>query len=230
MELVYKTWDSDFFGLKIYDVLIDDDDIIYKRAIPIKREALLQANLSVSEYLKTTHLLREGFKWVSTTMCFQKTLPVTTVNQILLKNATHDDIEEIKKFLPGLYRYSRFLCENYYPPDAADKLYEEWIVKAYDGSFDDGILVYKEEDKVGGFVTYKMHRTISRIGLFGVNPEFAGRGLGSKIIDSFERMCASNAIKEIKVDTQQLNSSAIKLYVRNGYNICDIRPWMYKRD
>lgn len=230
MELLYKPWDSIFFGIEIYDILIDDEDIIFKRAIPIKCKALLQANVSISEYLKITFLLREGFKWVSTTLCFQKILTATTDNQVLLKNATHYDIEEIRNFLPGMYRYSRFLCENYYPPDAADRLYDEWLLKAYDGSYDDGVLVYKEDSKVGGFVTYRMHNKSSKIGLLGVNPEFLGRGLGSQIIDGFERMCTSRSIKEIQVDTQQLNSSAIKLYVKKGYDICDIRPWMYKRD
>jgi GNAT superfamily N-acetyltransferase len=229
MELLYKSWDSNFFGKEIYDVLIDNDDLTHGLTIPTKREAMLQANVSISEYLKTTFLLREGFDWVSTTICFRKTLTPITGKRVMLLKASKDDINEVRRFLPGMYKHSRFFCDKYYPADAADRLYDEWVVKSYDGSYDDGILVYKENDRVGGFVTYRKNLTFLRIGLFGVNPEFQGKGLGSKIIDSLEGMCASSAIKEIQVDTQQLNNSAVKIYVRNGYDICDIRPWMYKR-
>lgn len=228
MNLEYKKWESSFFGVDLYDLQINNDPPhdVYS-LLASHPGAIFQACVPPDDYLMLSKLMRYGFRWVSTTISLEKEIVKTESNHLILKEATCDDVKEIKRFLPGLYISSRFNVAEFFQKDAADRLYDEWITKAYDRTFDDGLLVFKEFENVGGFVSYRHVDSLIKIGLLGVNPKFARLGIGSKLIEGIEKYCIAKDCHTLAVDTQQANQNALKLYTGRGFNIVKSKAWLY---
>ena len=57
------------------------------------------------------------------------------------------------------------------------------------------------------------------ISLLAVLPEYQGKGIASRLITAFEERCRENGMVKIEVFTHRTNSTAIRLYERNGYTV-----------
>ena len=55
-----------------------------------------------------------------------------------------------------------------------------------------------------------------------VAPEASGRGVGTAMVDYYERMAREQGCTALRMDTQEKNTSARKLYARLGYTEADI--------
>jgi dTDP-4-amino-4,6-dideoxy-D-galactose acyltransferase len=100
-------------------------------------------------------------------------------------------------------------------------LYNLWVDNSINGKFADGILVYKDQNSILGFVTYKTNQDVATIGLIAVNPKYQGRGIGRKLIQSLENKLAIIGVATVKIPTQLQNEMACGFYTKMGYQLID---------
>ena len=60
-----------------------------------------------------------------------------------------------------------------------------------------------------------------------VSPEARGKGIASKLLGAAERWVRSHGCRELKVETQNINVAACRLYERHGFELRVIDPGAY---
>jgi dTDP-4-amino-4,6-dideoxy-D-galactose acyltransferase len=118
-------------------------------------------------------------------------------------------------------KYSRFKLDPNFSQTEFEKLYKKWVDNSYTKEFADGVLIYKEQNSILGFVTYKVCDGYATIGLIAVCPKHQGKGIGEKLIQSVENELANNGVDELRIPTQLQNEKACLFYVKMGYEIIE---------
>jgi ribosomal protein S18 acetylase RimI-like enzyme len=55
--------------------------------------------------------------------------------------------------------------------------------------------------------------------VIGVDPAFQGKGIGSILLQEFEKLAKEDGVTRINLSVKKENSKAIKSYERNGWQI-----------
>ena len=79
------------------------------------------------------------------------------------------------------------------------------------------VLVYVEQHKLIGFVTYTIKNDSVFIGLIAVSKEAQGKGIGKKLIDVVETNLSKNTT--LTVSTQKTNIGACNFYPKLGFEV-----------
>lgn len=77
----------------------------------------------------------------------------------------------------------------------------------------------KELVGMGGVKIYE--ENVAELKKFRVAKNYRRHGLGQKILNECEKVCRDLKIKTIKLDTTDRFTAALKMYEKNGYQICD---------
>jgi len=222
-ELIYKTWDSAFFGFPVGSLLVDDK---------IKTAKLNELLIKAKEQFKLLYLVtseREQVKltgftkytsYIDERFIFEKEVDCE------LKKLDNSVIEITKEEEPtSLYKlafesgtYSRFKMDGRFTKDQFEKLYRKMVENTIQKDYEDKIFV-KKDKKIEGFVTVKKVKNQLHIGLIGVDPEFQGTGVGSMLMSRVEIYAAEIEAKRISVLTQKLNENAIRFYKKYGFQV-----------
>lgn len=216
-------WDTDFWGIDI--IHIDkSNDIDF---VAITNNSYLIQSLPNTDDLEFIHYLESnGFHFVESkvTLQKQKNLVKSTKNSNF-RDLKSEDIEIYQDIFFDLFgqnsRYSMFSNEK------INEFYYIWIINSIRGLMDDKCIGYFMEDKLAGFVTYRIRNNIMIIGLFGVIPEFQGKGISQILLNYIDNIAAKCNINSIKIATQGKNLKALNAYIKNGYNIYSIDHWYY---
>lgn len=118
-------------------------------------------------------------------------------------------------------KYSRFSLDPKIKQIEFKYLYNIWVDNSINGKFADGIFVYKEQNSILGFVTYKTNQDVATIGLIAVNPQYQGKGIGRTLIQSLENKLAINGVETVRIPTQLQNEAACRFYTKMGYQMVD---------
>jgi dTDP-4-amino-4,6-dideoxy-D-galactose acyltransferase len=210
-------WDSDFFNIKIADCCyqkpvnfknLNDFDLIYfKSGAPF--------NMRIKGF-------RNSFSEVK--MVFIKNIVYNkkeSKNIFSIKD-NHLITSEIYELAYESGKFSRFNLDPKFSDDKFKEFYRKWVDNAINNSFADDVLVYKECDKVLGFVTYQINADKATIGLIAVNPNCQGKGIGSKLLNHVEQQLFMQKINTLHIPTQESNKAACNFYTKLGYSIHEI--------
>jgi ribosomal protein S18 acetylase RimI-like enzyme len=118
-------------------------------------------------------------------------------------------------------KYSRFKLDSNFSQTEFEKLYKKWVDNSYTKEFADGVLIYKEQNFILGFVTYKVWEGYATIGLIAVCPKHQGKGIGKKLIQSVENELVNIGVAELRIPTQLQNEKACLFYKGLGYDIIE---------
>ncbi len=206
-------WDSDFFEIKIGEILYDeqfeikdaaDFDLLYVKSTE-------DFEIEIPDFKK-------GFS--ETKVVFIKEL-----NQV---NGLQDDriliFDELKHNLNNVHelayesgKFSRFNLDVHFKKGKFKEMYKKWIENSINKTFADELLLFNEDDQAMGFVTYKISKETATIGLIAVNSNFQRRGIGQKLLNHVEDKLFRKGIKKLLIPTQQLNNLACNFYEKQGY-------------
>lgn len=218
MNIKALEWDSLFFNKKIGEI---DFDARGQSFADSNEFDLLYVKQSEDEFLEL-----EGFKqtFAETKIVFAKGLSKNT-NPTNGSIISAFDTEVSKKLIYNLAfesgKYSRFILDTNFNQGEFEKLYKIWVDNSFTKEFADDIVVYKKQNDILGFVTYKLFSEFATIGLIGVSPEFQGEGIGRKLLQAVERKLIHDKMKELRIPTQLKNEIACKFYERLGYKIIE---------
>lgn len=211
-------WDSNFFGLQIAE---------YKESIQSNR-----SNQDIPfDLIYVISNLDKRIKFEGFTKTFQENKLV-----YLKKNLIHQPIQtdKIRSFkdsnfdreeLYGLAfesgKYSRFKRDNNFKEEQFKKLYKVWVDNSIDSNYATDVIIYVEENKIVGFVTFKISEDIGTIGLIAVLSNMQGKGVGKQLIKYVENRLIEKGIFKLSIPTQKDNIEACSFYEKLDYKIED---------
>lgn len=219
-------WDSEYWGIEIFNV-----DENYNLSIPTSNKNkskiyLIQA-LIPEEKIEVINLLEDsGFRFVESKINLKKILKKKTeINTNDFKDIEIKDLENNKNDFYNLYgQYSRF---GLFSKEKINDFYYIWLINSIDGKMDDKCIGYYFENQLTGFITYKYKNDGLYIGLVGIFDEFQKKGISQKLLDYVNDQAINKGYNKIYVATQGKNYNAINAYIKNGFNIEDIKNWYY---
>ena len=86
------------------------------------------------------------------------------------------------------------------------------------------VLIYKEDNKILGFLDYSVMYERGEINYIFVLEEYRGKKIASKLL---EYMINNNDLDEISLEVNEQNINAIKLYQKYGFKEVSIRKGYY---
>ena len=217
MIIKHLDWDSSFFNKKIgllelsndsdFSEIQNDFDLIYvvsDKDIAIKiinyRQSYSENKIVFSKKIVQKNDLKDANVF------------------FVLEDSTREEIYELA-FESG--KFSRFKLDSNFGQKEFEKLYKKWVDNSFNKEFADAVLVYKEQNKILGFVTYKVWDKQATIGLIGVCLKHQGKGIGKKLIQSVEIDLANKGLDELRIPAQLQNEMALRFYTKMGYKIIE---------
>lgn len=215
-------WDSDFFNLKIGTIEVssksdensitttEDFDLIY---------AKFEQNFDFE-------IVGFDKKFEEQKVIFGKFLEPFQIQEN--KNTSSFKASDTEKYNLDLYqlafesgKFSRFKLDERFTQKQFEDLYKKWVDNSVSRVFADDVLVYQIEDKIVGFVTFKVHSDFATIGLIATHPEFQGQGIGKQLIKEVEQKLINTNCFELRIPTQESNLQACNFYSKLGYQIIE---------
>ncbi|GFZ32229.1 N-acetyltransferase [Clostridium zeae] len=142
----------------------------------------------------------------------------------MIRNAILSDLEQIVYIVEGskldMHSYGNFQWDEDYPrkEDFINDIKEETLfVYDMDGIIAGLICINKEEPEEYKDVNWSTERDALTIHRLAVNNSFKGKGVGVKLINYVDDICAENDINYIRTDTNSLNKKAQGLLTKCGY-------------
>jgi dTDP-4-amino-4,6-dideoxy-D-galactose acyltransferase len=219
MIIKHLDWDSSFFNKKIgllelsndnnFIEIQDDYDLIY--VVSDKDIAI-----EITDYKQSYSENKIVF---SKKIVQKNDLKDANIFLVLeVEDSTNEEIYELA-FESG--KFSRFKLDPNFDQREFEKLYKKWVDNSFNKEFADAVLVYKEQNKILGFVTYKVWDKQATIGLIGVCSKHQGKGIGKKLMQSVEIDLANKGLDELRIPTQLQNEMACLFYTKMGYEIIE---------
>jgi dTDP-4-amino-4,6-dideoxy-D-galactose acyltransferase len=208
-------WDSSFFNRRIglLDLNsgspnfedLNDWDLVY---IMSDEDFTLDINKFNRTYSET--------KVVFSKMIIESKEPIDENISVAKKS---DNKKQIYNLALESGKFSRFNLDKNFKRAEFKKLYYKWVDNSFNKEFADAVLVYKFENEIIGFVTYKVLDDFATIGLIAISPLYQGKGVGRKLINAVEMELVNRQIGELRIPTQFQNEIACEFYMKLGYKI-----------
>lgn len=207
-------WDSNFFELQIAECFIDNQSVIN-----VEKTYDLIYVFSNSD--KDINLPGYSESYKENKIVYIKDLDKNQLDceNILSFSSTNFSREQLYKLSFESGKYSRFKKDKKFSIQQFENLYKRWIDNSLDFGFSDDILVYVEEKKIIGFISYKIKNNEATIGLVAVLPNYQGKGIGKKLLQVVENELIKNDIKVLNIPTQKENLEACSFYEKRGYKV-----------
>lgn len=214
-------WDSDLFGYKVGKVVWNDSQC-----------SSLESGIEECKYYRLIYIFSDTRLCFSASNIYEVDQKVTLEKIINFDEKELHDFNSCSSYVSGVDDYSvleslafesgkfsRFKIDNRFCDFEFEKLYREWIKKSINKEIADEIFVYSVDKKISGFITVSSDEKIGSIGLIAVSPSYQGKGIGSILIKCVEKYLWEKGIKVLQVPTQKRNEMAIRLYLKNGFNV-----------
>lgn len=114
---------------------------------------------------------------------------------------------------------SRYKKDRNFAAGEFERFYRTWVDNSVSKQIADEILVYREDGKIQGFVTLKITEESYRIGLLAVDTAARGKGIATQLITEIVSMMRAQGKSYLYVATQQENQQARWFYEKKGFTI-----------
>ena len=214
----FVKWDSDFFQLRIGKINPGNFDLeeflLGKDSYDLIYISEKSDNLNRIDAIQSLNLEPIDIKLIYS----KEILHVENVNDIHEYGVSIPSDKLIRLSLQaGIY--SRFYIDQNFKIEQYNKLYSQWIESSVAKSLADFVFINGSEDSPNGFITLKLDKGFTQIGLIAVDDSQRGQGIGKKLIQKTEYVSKLKGYSIIKVVTQKGNASACKFYEYYGFGV-----------
>ncbi|MBJ7223086.1 MULTISPECIES: dTDP-4-amino-4,6-dideoxy-D-galactose acyltransferase [unclassified Brenneria] len=224
------SWESEFFTLTSGKLNFSSSAPVLTSAA-LDRYALTQAKIPADNLALADALAAFGFRLVEgeVDLCLSLDDAAATAESLHPREAGRADIPLLRQAASQVFALSRFRSPWYQPADSG-RFYAQWIENAVLGTFDNlCLLVENQAGQPQGWVTIRqLGGGEARLGLLGVFPGVAARGVGTQLMAVAERWCRQQGIQRLWVATQVGNVAALRLYLRRGARVESTAYWLYR--
>ncbi|MEE9355400.1 MAG: GNAT family N-acetyltransferase [Methylococcaceae bacterium] len=219
-----KQWDSDFFGYPVGEAFIE----AYSQLdYPKMRALFLEADYHLV-YLFPAHsaIVEELGKndipvWDKKITYFKGRKDFYTGNDLYDIESYEMDTQYDRLLTLALASgaFSRFALDDNFERDIFYRLYKVWLDSSLSKAIANDVLVYKIDNRIVGFITYKIISQVLQVGLLAVDQKCRGKGIGSALMQTIESIAQSKNLISVSVETQNANASACRFYEKNKYQV-----------
>jgi ribosomal protein S18 acetylase RimI-like enzyme len=235
------TWDSDFFGITIGELLthrIDEPALAgIRRWIAANEIACTYFAADLSDPETIAIASREAWFLADVRMEFRLAGPVPAAGEarsdcVPVRDAQAADVDHVRAVFREVAAVSRFRFDRRFPADKADRMYEMWAEPS-DGPALGRLVVGETDGVIGGAALYRVgERTTDgacqgEIGLIGVRPQYRRTGLGRALTDMVCRRMFEAGCGGITVVTQGRNIPSQRLYIECGFQVSRIHAYYH---
>lgn len=226
-------WDSRFFGLNI--ATVTNPEILneeLRNFIQSNRIDFIQALCSIDEVFRIKNLECNSFHFADLKMTYKVSLlnSKEAIPSSIYEIATMEDKQYICNIAESSFIDSRYYgYEHIFKSEKVNEMYSLWAGKSIEGQFDDYCLKIVKYNKPVGFITVKIKNSSTAvIGIFAVDDEFRGKGVGGQLMQSLFSFLMSLNINEVEVSTQGKNIPAQNFYIKHGFRVSNVESWYYR--
>lgn len=209
-------WDSGFFNLNVGEINFKDC-----------KETLNYSDFDLLYVVSTDDfdLILDGFSnsFSEEKIKFHKELKESqqlSENVFSYKETTYN-IKDLHELAYESGNHSRFLLDKNFGSEKFRELYRLWIDNSISGQFADDVLLYKEQGKTIGLLTYKIKEEKAFVGLIAVSSNHQGKGIGRILLKHLETVLHTKGIESLNIPTQRQNEQACHFYAKQGYSISE---------
>lgn len=127
-----------------------------------------------------------------------------------------------------IHTHTRFFFDQNFPRDKCKSLYATWIRRSCEDYADQVLTAHADGQAVGYITCKRLKDDEGQIGLFGVERQARGRGIGRSLVYAALDWFASKSIQTVRVVTQGRNISAQRLYQSCGFLTHSIQLWYHR--
>jgi RimJ/RimL family protein N-acetyltransferase len=238
-QLRYLKWDSQLFGFPIGRIHANNmsASILERRLQDTQKKKIKFVELfcDVSDLVSIESSEKLGFSLADVRVNLMKTIDSSIedthagLNGQILKKATPKDLDNLIRIGNGLFSASRYYQYPNFDFEKVDLMYQKWIGNAILGQYDDELYYIDNQSDILAFCSlrYNQREAMATIGLFGVNNQYQGQGLGSQLLDLVFLKSHKFGIEKIEIITQGKNTEALHLYQKNGFVLKKITLCFY---
>lgn len=222
MKLTELVWDSTFFGYKVGKVALADNEVLsanwpeafnYKLIYIFSNQQISNAKINnITPQLVDVKLL----------LGRPLTIGKHQDECIVLLTQLSDDLINLA-IQSGWH--SRFKLDTKFKNKEFERMYTTWITSSIERD-DVVVFGYISNQQLVGFISISTKSNAADIGLIAVDETQRGMHIGSKLIAMADVYAQQNNLTQVTVNTQQENSSALKFYTKNGFDILN-RTYIY---
>lgn len=218
MKVKDLEWDSRFFNKKIGVIMVENEDEIFS---DLESFDLLYIKQKEDKPIEIVDFMQT---YAETKVVFSKS--ISNYNNLINSNiysafGTTINNEQIYKLAFESGKFSRFKLDNNFQQQEFEALYKTWVDNSFTKEFADAILVYKAQNTILGFISYKIFEDYATVGLMAVCSENQGKGIGSALLVAAENELSNKQLKELRIPTQLQNKPACEFYTKSGYSIIE---------
>ena len=228
-------WDSAFFGVSIARALtsqLDESSCSAMLKWCVSRHVECLYFLCPLDDSATQRLLnRHGFQSVGVRVTLVRP-PGSDIagDSARFRTATVDDIPRLRAIASASHRDTRFHADGHFDPARCDELYATWIEKSVQG-YATHVIVADRDGAAVGYVTLHVDvqatsRT-ARIGLFAVDEQWRGRGIGRDLLRHAGQILLKEGVGDTSVVTPG-STGALTLYKSAGFRTTDESLWYHR--
>lgn len=226
MEIQKLQWDSDFFGLEVYRLMVSEPE--YDIQSITKTIDSIEGDIF--------YIFHDGDDTVSSKELFSKEPNDIKINfsidltKFKIDEQTSDDVA-IERFSPSdsveqLYQLayqsghkSRFKTDSHFSKENFESLYRIWVDNSISHKIADYVFVSKQNGDINGFITLKINNGEASIGLIAVDSKSKRLGIGRKLVNKAIYTLRYHSVNKLYVATQKANVGACQFYRNLGFEI-----------
>lgn len=123
---------------------------------------------------------------------------------------------------------SRFKLDKNFKEGEFERFYTIWIVNSFNGIMANYVLGYYEDHKLLGFISLKFKEDKGEIGLFAVDSNIRNKGIGTKLMQGAIAISHLYNKSTLNVATQKENKTACNFYKKMGFTLKKVETIYHK--
>lgn len=217
MRAKFLEWDSSFFNKKIGLLEVSNDC----NSSDIENDFDLFYVLSNQDFTIKIKDYQQSYSENKVVFAKKIVLNYDLANENIFSITDDSAKLEIYELAFESGKYSRFKLDGNFEQTEFENLYKKWVDNSFSKEFADNVIVYKVQNNIVGFITYKVWGEYATIGLFAVCSKYQGCGIGKKLLLYVENELVINGTNQLRIPTQFQNQMACKFYTKMGYQITE---------
>ena len=204
-------WDTEFFGYPVGRLTTGDMEVNEDQLVSLSEQFKLV--YVVSNKPQTTELLLAG----DSKIIFQKTPERHDISPTVV-TAKKEAIEEFKRIGRQSGIWSRFAIDEGFQNQEFERLYDRWVTGSIENEIAFANLTVLDAQQPTGLITVaEVDADNATIGLFAVSEKHRGKGIGTRLLQAVDTICADKGYRSLTVATQGKNTGAQMVYERFGF-------------
>ncbi len=219
-EFEILNWDSEFFHKKIASVILrkSDDNFLKRTLFECEEIGVELIYLFIEEGVSISFSLLNGYNHILVdNKVIYKTKSITDNDLDYHISEYNGPSELLYNLAMQAGAKSRYRIDKNFTKGDFERLYRTWINNSVNHTIADKVLVYRKQNKIIGFITLKIDKEESKIGLIASDPEYRKKGIGTALVRACKYYAYNAKSQSLSVATQKENDRACSFYMKNQF-------------